>query len=68
MKIWDEMIYSKVEEEEELISEKEQQLQHRCFSGMVGLSNHRRLIVVGYALTSKKAKSFLQPKLEGLAR
>lgn len=25
-------------------------------------------LVVGYALTSKKVKSFLQPKLEGLAR
>ncbi|KAF9622966.1 hypothetical protein IFM89_035681 [Coptis chinensis] len=28
----------------------------------------RRKLVVGYALTSKKTKSFLQPKLEGLAR
>ncbi|OWM80586.1 hypothetical protein CDL15_Pgr006616 [Punica granatum] len=28
----------------------------------------RKLVVVGYALTSKKTKSFLQPKLEGLAR
>ncbi|XP_010455233.1 PREDICTED: inositol-tetrakisphosphate 1-kinase 3-like isoform X1 [Camelina sativa] len=28
----------------------------------------KRSIVVGYALTSKKIKSFLQPKLEGLAR
>lgn len=27
-----------------------------------------KLVVVGYALTSKKIKSFLQPKLEGLAR
>jgi inositol-1,3,4-trisphosphate 5/6-kinase/inositol-tetrakisphosphate 1-kinase len=27
-----------------------------------------RELVVGYALTSKKAKSFLQPKLRGLAR
>lgn len=27
-----------------------------------------REVVVGYALTSKKAKSFLQPKLRGLAR
>ncbi|KAH9755951.1 Inositol-tetrakisphosphate 1-kinase 3 [Citrus sinensis] len=27
-----------------------------------------KLVVVGYALTSKKTKSFLQPKLEGLAR
>lgn len=28
----------------------------------------RKSVVVGYALTSKKTKSFLQPKLEGLAR
>lgn len=36
----------------------------------VGFPNntHKRLVVVGYALTSKKTKSFLQPKLEGLAR
>lgn len=27
-----------------------------------------KVVVVGYALTSKKVKSFLQPKLEGLAR
>ncbi|XP_073019986.1 inositol-tetrakisphosphate 1-kinase 3-like isoform X1 [Primulina eburnea] len=27
-----------------------------------------KLVVVGYALTSKKIKSFLQPKLQGLAR
>jgi inositol-1,3,4-trisphosphate 5/6-kinase / inositol-tetrakisphosphate 1-kinase len=27
-----------------------------------------RDVVVGYALTLKKAKSFLQPKLRGLAR
>ncbi|OMO50878.1 Inositol-tetrakisphosphate 1-kinase [Corchorus capsularis] len=29
---------------------------------------HKNFVVVGYALTSKKIKSFLQPKLEGLAR
>ncbi|EOY15609.1 Inositol 1,3,4-trisphosphate 5/6-kinase family protein isoform 1 [Theobroma cacao] len=28
----------------------------------------KNVVVVGYALTSKKIKSFLQPKLEGLAR
>ncbi|CAD5327295.1 unnamed protein product [Arabidopsis thaliana] len=28
----------------------------------------KKSIIVGYALTSKKIKSFLQPKLEGLAR
>lgn len=27
-----------------------------------------KAVVVGYALTTKKIKSFLQPKLEGLAR
>lgn len=27
-----------------------------------------KVVVVGYALTSKKVKSFLQPKLESLAR
>ncbi|KAJ8771374.1 hypothetical protein K2173_026551 [Erythroxylum novogranatense] len=31
-------------------------------------SIQRNLVVVGYALTSKKIKSFLKPKLEGLAR
>ncbi|KAB2628675.1 inositol-tetrakisphosphate 1-kinase 2-like [Pyrus ussuriensis x Pyrus communis] len=31
-------------------------------------TSHKRLVVVGYALTSKKIKSFLQPKLEVLAR
>uniref|UniRef100_A0A0D6QTZ2 Inositol-tetrakisphosphate 1-kinase n=1 Tax=Araucaria cunninghamii TaxID=56994 RepID=A0A0D6QTZ2_ARACU len=34
---------------------------------MVGSSPQQKL-VVGYALTSKKIKSFMQPKLEGLAR
>lgn len=31
-------------------------------------SPQKKLVVVGYALTSKKTKSFLKPKLEGLAR
>lgn len=35
--------------------------------GGVGFPQSQRLIV-GYALTSKKKKSFLQPKLVGLAR
>uniref|UniRef100_A0A2P2MJA5 Inositol-tetrakisphosphate 1-kinase n=1 Tax=Rhizophora mucronata TaxID=61149 RepID=A0A2P2MJA5_RHIMU len=34
----------------------------------VGFPLMRKLVVVGYALTSKKIKSFLQPKLQGLAR
>lgn len=33
-----------------------------------GFSSPKRVVVVGYALTTKKIKSFLQPKLEGLAR
>lgn len=33
-----------------------------------GFSLQKRVVVVGYALTSKKTKSFLQPKLEKLAR
>lgn len=33
-----------------------------------GLPQNMNVVVVGYALTSKKIKSFLQPKLEGLAR
>ena len=34
----------------------------------LGFPLQRERVVVGYALTSKKIKSFLQPKLEGLAR
>ncbi|KAL5559873.1 hypothetical protein UlMin_036084 [Ulmus minor] len=65
----EEMVYNKGEkeregeEEVELISE-----QQRCCIGMGGFPQPKRVIVVGYALTSKKTKSFLQPKLEGLAR
>ncbi|CAL5385614.1 unnamed protein product [Camellia sinensis] len=33
-----------------------------------GFPQPMKVVVVGYALTSKKTKSFLQPKLEGLAR
>ncbi|KAI9106588.1 hypothetical protein K1719_022116 [Acacia pycnantha] len=33
-----------------------------------GFPSQKRVAVVGYALTSKKTKSFLQPKLESLAR
>ncbi|XP_020702327.1 inositol-tetrakisphosphate 1-kinase 3 isoform X2 [Dendrobium catenatum] len=36
--------------------------------GSLPLSLPQLKLVVGYALTSKKVKSFLQPKLEGLAR
>ncbi|XP_071709819.1 inositol-tetrakisphosphate 1-kinase 3-like isoform X2 [Rutidosis leptorrhynchoides] len=51
-------------------SEKEREMESS--SNELGLGFHNNLImkviVVGYALTSKKIKSFLQPKLEGLAR
>ncbi|KAG9440003.1 hypothetical protein H6P81_020168 [Aristolochia fimbriata] len=45
--------------------DKERNLQSYSISG--GFPAPQNL-VVGYALTSKKTKSFLQPKLEGLAR
>ncbi|KAJ3697641.1 hypothetical protein LUZ61_001346 [Rhynchospora tenuis] len=54
MKLSGEIVYSNGEKEEE---EEE-----------VGEGRSGRKLVVGYALTSKKVKSFLQPKLERLAR
>lgn len=38
----------------------------QCSIGV--LQHQKKVAVVGYALTSKKTKSFMQPKLEGLAR
>ncbi|XP_040996698.1 inositol-tetrakisphosphate 1-kinase 3-like isoform X1 [Juglans microcarpa x Juglans regia] len=51
-------------------AQQQQQQQLQWFSvGVAGSPlQSRKLVVVGYALTSKKTKSFLQPKLEGLAR
>lgn len=40
----------------------------RKYSVVGGFPQSMKVVVVGYALTSKKTKSFLQPKLEGLAR
>lgn len=58
-----------VVEEKELISYSEEE---RCCIGIgMGIGRfplQKRPVVVGYALTSKKTKSFLQPKLEVLAR
>ncbi|XP_065881451.1 inositol-tetrakisphosphate 1-kinase 3 [Euphorbia lathyris] len=52
--------------------EKEEEDAHIISSIEVGFPSpchlQRKIVVVGYALTSKKIKSFLQPKLEGLAR
>lgn len=39
-----------------------------CALGLGFPPHQRRSVVVGYALTSKKIKSFMKPKLEGLAR
>ena len=48
----------------------EEEMIQGCFSRGEGggFQIPMKLVVVGYALTSKKTKSFLQPKLEGLAR
>ncbi|KAJ9674126.1 hypothetical protein PVL29_023589 [Vitis rotundifolia] len=54
---------------EEGREEEEEMIQGRFSIGEVGgFQKPMKLVVVGYALTSKKTKSFLQPKLEGLAR
>eukprot|EP00262_Sarcandra_glabra_P013166 TRINITY_DN3595_c0_g1_i1.p1 TRINITY_DN3595_c0_g1~~TRINITY_DN3595_c0_g1_i1.p1 ORF type:complete len:348 (+),score=55.32 TRINITY_DN3595_c0_g1_i1:353-1396(+) len=47
--------------------EKENEMTLQSYSISGGFPQQQKL-VVGYALTSKKVKSFLQPKLEGLAR
>ena len=39
-----------------------------CSIGALQQQQKNVVVVVGYALTSKKVKSFLQPKFEGLAR
>ena len=74
-KIWkmrEEIVYNKGEEERkkesesELVSEEEERC---CIVGIgSGFILQKRVVVVGYALTSKKVKSFFQPKLERLAR
>ncbi|KAL3371754.1 hypothetical protein AABB24_008337 [Solanum stoloniferum] len=52
-------------EEEDYKTEEEEE-EREMVGG--GLPESKKFVVVGYALTSKKVKSFLQPKLEGLAR
>ena len=52
--------------EEEVVAEEVQD--QWCPVVNAGFSSPKRVVVVGYALTSKKIKSFLQPKLEGVAR
>lgn len=60
MRLNGELLSCREEEEEEMDS-------LNCSVGGVGFPQSQNL-VVGYALTSKKKKSFLQPKLLGLAR
>ncbi|KAF7817087.1 inositol-tetrakisphosphate 1-kinase 3-like isoform X1 [Senna tora] len=66
MRLRDELTFSSgdADEKEEVIMD--QNLW--CSEVNAGLSSGKREVVVGYALTSKKIKSFLQPKLECLAR
>ncbi|CAL5332588.1 unnamed protein product [Camellia sinensis] len=60
--------------EEEIEEEEEEGMVAQKYSigvgggGGGGFPQPMKVVVVGYALTSKKTKSFLQPKLEGLAR
>lgn len=59
-----------LEEEDEMRESEEEMVAaaQKKYSVMGGLPQPMKVVVVGYALTSKKTKSFLQPKLEGLAR
>lgn len=50
----------------EMPPEKEEEEKVKSLS--LSIQQPQKLVVVGYALTSKKKKSFLQPKLEVLAR
>lgn len=50
----------------EMPPEKEEEEKVKSLS--LSIQQPQKLVVVGYALTSKKTKSFLQPKLEVLAR
>ncbi|KAI3909970.1 hypothetical protein MKW98_013024 [Papaver atlanticum] len=49
-------------------NENESNNEQEEFTLGLGLPHQSTRLVVGYALTSKKTKSFLQPKLENLAR
>ncbi|KAL7085379.1 hypothetical protein ACP275_14G278800 [Erythranthe tilingii] len=65
-----EITYRKEEEKEEEAEEKMMSAQRKYTAAMVGggFPPAMKVVVVGYALTSKKIKSFLQPKFERLAR
>lgn len=65
-----EIAYSKEAEKEEVEEEKMVAAQRKYTATSVGggFPPATKEVVVGYALTSKKVKSFLQPKFERLAR
>lgn len=63
----DNMVPLKGEEEEEVVVT-ETTSETTPFQFHQPLLQQQQKLVVGYALTSKKKKSFLQPKLEVLAR
>lgn len=55
--------------EEKNMSRQPEEDENACFLGLGFPPQQRKsVVVVGYALTSKKTKSFLQPQFEGLAR
>ena len=60
MRLKEETEYEEQKREESMVAQK--------YSIGGGFPQPTKAVVVGYALTSKKTKSFLQPKLEGLAR
>ncbi|XP_057490221.1 inositol-tetrakisphosphate 1-kinase 3-like [Actinidia eriantha] len=60
MRLKEETEYEEEKREESMVAQK--------YSIGGGFPQPTKAVVVGYALTSKKTKSFLQPKLEGLAR
>lgn len=65
-----EIAYIKEEEKEEEEAEEMMAAQRKYTAAVVGggFPPDMKVVVVGYALTSKKIKSFLQPKFERLAR
>ncbi|KAL8490307.1 hypothetical protein ACS0TY_025998 [Phlomoides rotata] len=73
MRIRGEIAHGTEEEEEIELEEEKMVAQKRYTAAAVGggfspTPAAMKAVVVGYALTSKKVKSFLQPKLERLAR
>ncbi|XP_022724064.1 inositol-tetrakisphosphate 1-kinase 3-like [Durio zibethinus] len=63
MRLKDEFSHNNDDDDEE-----ETKTMSQCSIGALQQQQKNVVVVVGYALTSKKVKSFLQPKLEGFAR